>query len=97
MAADDPQVLDKPRPKAFFLAFGDSSLNLELRAFVIDIDDFMLARDCLHDAIDEAFKKAGIEIAFPQRDIHVRSIRDALPVVERTVNADDKALRQQDS
>ncbi len=87
VAANEPLVLNKPTPKALFLEFGDSSLNLELRAFVKDIDDFMGARDSLHDAIDDAFKKAGIEIAFPQRDIHVRSIRDALPVIERASNS----------
>lgn len=97
VAARDTRVLDTPRPKAFFLEFGDSSLNLELRAFVKDIDDFMVVRDSLHDAIDDAFKKAGIEIAFPQRDIHVRSIGDTLRVDERTVASDKNASLQEDS
>ena len=34
----------------------------------------------LNKAIDDEFRRAGVEIAFPQRDIHVRSIRDALPI-----------------
>jgi small-conductance mechanosensitive channel len=34
-------------------------------------------------AIDNAFRESGITIAFPQRDIHVRTIQDELPIVER--------------
>lgn len=83
IAEDDEFVLASPRPTAFFLEFGDSTLNLELRAFVNSIDDFMVVRDSLHDAIDQAFRDAGIEIAFPQRDVHVRSISDGLPVGKR--------------
>jgi small-conductance mechanosensitive channel len=30
-------------------------------------------------SIDKAFREAGIEIAFPQRDIHVRSLPNGLP------------------
>jgi small-conductance mechanosensitive channel len=37
-------------------------------------------RNDLHMAIDEAFRKANIEIAFPQRDIHIRSIDAPLMV-----------------
>ena len=44
-----------------------------------DLDDWMLARNALHLEIDDAFREAGIEIAFPQRDIHIRSIE---PVVK---------------
>jgi small-conductance mechanosensitive channel len=34
----------------------------------------------MHFAIDDAFREAGIEIAFPQRDLHVRSVSSPLPV-----------------
>ena len=40
--------------------------------------------DEMHTRIDEAFRKAKIEIAFPQRDVHVRSIQDVLPVRSQT-------------
>jgi potassium efflux system protein len=82
VANSNHRVLPDPKPKAFFQEFGDSSLNFELRTWVQDIDDWILTRHELHQAIDDAFREAGIEIAFPQRDIHVRSIRDALPVVD---------------
>jgi potassium efflux system protein len=75
-----PHVLDEPAPRAHFLGFGDSSLNLELRIFIPNIDHFLAAKHDMHEAIDQAFRNAGIEIAFPQRDIHVRTFRAGVPV-----------------
>jgi potassium efflux system protein len=89
VARNNARVLSEPKPKAFFQEFGESSLNFELRTWVKDIDDWMLARHELHQAIDDAFRDAGIEIAFPQRDIHVRSIRSELPVVSREGRGDE--------
>jgi small-conductance mechanosensitive channel len=48
------------------------------------VDYLLSTRHALHKGIDKAFRAAGVEISFPQRDIHVRSIRDALPVMEGT-------------
>jgi potassium efflux system protein len=73
-----PNVLADPPARILFVAFGESSLNFELRAYVGSIDHYLSTIDELHQSIDQAFRKAAIEIAFPQRDIHVRSIRDAL-------------------
>jgi potassium efflux system protein len=57
-----------------FEQFGDSSLNLVLRAFLRDIESRMPTIDELHTRINREFKLAGIEISFPQRDLHIRSI-----------------------
>jgi potassium efflux system protein len=75
-----PRVLEEPKPRVWFTGFGDSSLIFELRVFVPSVDDLLRTRHRLHMAIDAEFRKAGIEIAFPQRDIHLRSISAALPV-----------------
>jgi potassium efflux system protein len=75
-----PHTLDEPPPTAMFLGFGDSSLDFELRVFIPNMDVFNESRDALHLAIDNAFRKAGVEIAFPQRDLHLRSVRAELPV-----------------
>ena len=45
-----------------------------------DIDTRLNSIHDLHTAIDQSFRAAGIEIAFPQRDIHVRSIVQPLPL-----------------
>ncbi len=78
-------VLDDPAPGALFLGFGDSALNLELRAFVGDLNNRMKVTDQLHEAIDDAFKEAGIEIVFPQRDINLKTSR---PVEVRVVGSE---------
>ncbi|MFH1418353.1 MAG: mechanosensitive ion channel domain-containing protein [Planctomycetota bacterium] len=79
---EHPNVLADPAPRILFAGFGDSSLNFEVRVYVGAIDHYLSTIDGINDAIDREFRKAGIEIAFPQRDIHVRSIQGALPVID---------------
>jgi potassium efflux system protein len=86
VAREHKRVLTEPEPRVLFMGFGDSSLNFELRVFIPSIDYFLQARHELNKAIDRAFREADVEIAFPQRDIHVRSIRDALPLIGNAEN-----------
>lgn len=81
VATAHPLVLHDPKPDALFLGFADSSLAFELRVFIATIDDFMKVRHGIHKAIDAAFREKKIEISFPQRDIHVRSVNATFPVV----------------
>jgi potassium efflux system protein len=67
---ENPLVLKDPKPSAYFLGFGDNSLNFELRLFINNIDNRLPVQHELHKAIDREFRKAGIVIAFPQRDVH---------------------------
>ena len=62
-----------PEPRVLFREFGDSSLNFELRAFIRNIDKRLVVISDLNFAIDAAFRRSGVEIPFPQRDIHIRS------------------------
>ncbi|HNT36658.1 MAG TPA: mechanosensitive ion channel, partial [bacterium] len=64
-----------PAPIAVFKRFGESSLEFELRVFIGRMDHFLGTSHDLHMAIDKAFREVGIEIAFPQRDLHVRSAK----------------------
>ena len=73
VANNNPLVLQNPAPAALFLGFGDSTLNFELRAFIDSVDQRLTLIDLLHRQIDTSFRQSGIEIAFPQRDIHIRS------------------------
>ncbi len=59
-------------PKVLFREFGDSALNFELRFFVRDIARRLSIVSEINFAIDKAFREAGIEIPFPQRDVHIR-------------------------
>jgi potassium efflux system protein len=69
-----PKTLEEPPTVVAFQEFGDSSLNLSIRTFIGDIESRLPVIDKLHTEINRAFKEAGIEISFPQRDLHVRSI-----------------------
>jgi potassium efflux system protein len=67
-----------PTPRVFFLAFGESSLDFEVRVWISDVENRRQVQSELHQAIDRRFRELGIEIAFPQRDLHVRSIDESV-------------------
>ncbi|MFT5524832.1 MAG: potassium efflux system protein [Pirellulaceae bacterium] len=71
---DHPLVLDDPPTVVTFEGFGDNSLNLVVRTFLPNLDNRLLVIDELHTSIDKVFRDAGIEIAFPQRDLHLRTV-----------------------
>ena len=83
LARANLSVLQDPAPQAVFLGFGDNSLALELRVFVPHIDHLIPVKDALHRAIDARFRREKLEIAFPQRDVHLRSAEPLRVVVER--------------
>ncbi len=69
-----PAVVADPPPSAIFTEFGDSSLNFELRVWVDNIKNRLTLISDLGIEINKQFKKAGIEIPFPQRDLHLKSV-----------------------
>jgi potassium efflux system protein len=74
VASKSWRILRDPPPQVLFLGFGDSSLSFELRVFVRSVSNLLPVKHELHMNIDKAFREAGIEIAFPQRDLHLRSL-----------------------
>jgi small-conductance mechanosensitive channel len=70
IARKHPAVLAEPAPLAVFDRFGDSALNFTLFCWS-SVDKFFLARSELTIAINNAFKESGIQIPFPQQDVHV--------------------------
>jgi small-conductance mechanosensitive channel len=73
VAADNDGVLGDPEPIALFLGFGDSSLDFELRAWTPLFEDWVRTQSELTVAVNRAIVDAGIEIPFPQRDLHLRT------------------------
>jgi small-conductance mechanosensitive channel len=74
VARNHPATLSDPEPRVFFESFGDSALNLELVVWSVEMSFRPRRfRSDLNFAIDEAFRERGIELPFPQRDIHVRT------------------------
>jgi len=71
---EHPLLLDDPEPLVTFEGFGDNTLNLVVRTYLPDLDNRLATIHELHTRINAEFKRAGIEIAFPQRDLHIRSV-----------------------
>ncbi len=67
--SDNPEYV----PRVVFMNFGESSLDFQLRAYIPDVDRRMRISSDLRFAIDRAFREHGIEIPFPQRDLHIRT------------------------
>jgi len=86
IARQEPNVAREPEPRALFMRFGESTLDFELRVYVPNVDLLLSTRHALNKAIEREFRQAGIEIAFPQRDIHIRSVHGALPLSARCVS-----------
>jgi small-conductance mechanosensitive channel len=81
-------------PRVLFMGFGDSSLNFELRCFIRDISERLVTLSDLNYTIEKKLREAGIEIPFPQRDIHVRSITpDAAVQRERPRGGDTQDVQ----
>ncbi|MDH3244713.1 MAG: mechanosensitive ion channel [Saprospiraceae bacterium] len=73
-------ILDKPAPQVIFNGFGDNSLDFALRAWVQDNDQFVVLRSKLALAVNQILTENNIEIPFPQRDLHIKTIA---PEVDR--------------
>lgn len=73
IATNDPDVLDDPKPSVTFTNHGDSALEFVVRVFIPSPSFLLVVRDRLNRTINREFQAHGIEIPFPQRDIHIRS------------------------
>lgn len=73
LAEAHPKVLAEPKPTSWLVAFGASSIDFELRVFVAEIRDRLPVSTELATQIHRRFRAEGIEIPFPQVDLHVRT------------------------
>ena len=70
IAIAHPKTLDSPAPSALMTGFGESALEFRLLAWT-GVDSFLQVSSDLHVSVNDELKGAGIEIPFPQRDLHV--------------------------
>jgi len=75
-AMQNPGIISEPAVSVLFNGFGESSMDFTLRAWTHDFDHWLTTRSDLLVRIHAALKQAGIEIPFPQRDVHLRSMPD---------------------
>ncbi len=82
-------ILKRPAPDIIFAEFGDNSLNFEVH-FWVTADSPMAKKRIesqLRRTIDRLLNEAGIVIAFPQRDVHLDTLR---PLEVRVIEAGNK-------
>lgn len=82
------EVLVHPEPRVQFLAFGEGALQFDLLAWIEDPPQQFFVRSDLNFAIAGLFKERGIEIPFPQRDLHVRTADGLNSAVQIDKNVD---------
>ena len=80
-AREHPQVLESPAPDVIFTDYGDNSINFALRVWTETQSHTPLnLKSDLYFTLFKRFGEAGIELPFPQRDLHLRSADVALAV-----------------
>ena len=74
-AQSTSRTLKSPEPKCLVIGFGDNSIDLELRFWIDDPSNGVgNVRSEVLLAVWDRFQKEGIDIPFPQRDIHVSGL-----------------------
>jgi len=74
VAANNPRVSKNPEPKCLLIGFGDSAIDLQLRFWIEDPNNG--TRNITSElllGIWDRFREEGIQIPFPQRDLHIIS------------------------
>jgi small-conductance mechanosensitive channel len=71
LAEAEPLACRQPEPRVRFRKFGDSSLDFELLVWIEHPAQRGLVSDKLNTAVYKAFQAEGVQIPFPQRDVHV--------------------------
>ncbi|MFK0086071.1 mechanosensitive channel MscK [Pseudomonas sp. NPDC090755] len=74
-ANDNPRVLKEPAPIVYFLNFGESTLDHELRMHVRDLGDRNPVLDEINRYINKEFKKQHINISFRQMEIYLKNMQ----------------------
>ena len=73
VGGEHPRVLNHPGPEVWFMGFGDSSLDFELLVWTRHVQQKYFTVSEINYGIDAIFRKRGVTIPFPQRDLHVKS------------------------
>lgn len=80
VALSHPEVVKKKgkEPMVLFSSFGNSALIFEMWCLIKDVNKKYLVASDLNFAIDQAFRKHQVTIAFPQLDVHIDMMPDGL-------------------
>jgi small-conductance mechanosensitive channel len=89
IAEENQGIRDSPAPVVFMSGFGDSALNLELVAFVNDVEKLKGVTSELLFAIHAAFRQHGFQTPFPPRDLKLTLDDKQLQRLFRGIKADE--------
>ncbi|MFQ6133670.1 MAG: mechanosensitive ion channel domain-containing protein [Armatimonadota bacterium] len=73
VAAEHPNIIADPEPEVWLTEFADSSVNFRLMGWLAQPTGLLRTQSQVYFSVAEAFDKHGVEIPFPQRDVHIRS------------------------
>jgi small-conductance mechanosensitive channel len=75
-AKETPRVLEDPDPKCLLIAFGDNSVNLQLRIWIADAQNGVQnVKSAVLLNVWDKFQASGIQIPYPQRDVHLHHVQ----------------------
>ncbi len=74
----EPVALETPAPSVFMVGYGESAVLFEARVFYHDLYNLLPLQHALYRRIHESFDANGVEIVFPQQDLHIRSIDESV-------------------
>ncbi len=83
VARTQPGALSEPKPEVLCTGFGESSIDFAIRVWTADFAAGIRVKSELAQRVYAALTEAGIEIPFPQRDLHLRSIDPAVAALAR--------------
>jgi small-conductance mechanosensitive channel len=95
IALETRGVLKYPQPDVIFVDHADSALIFRLRIWV-DVDDYWKVASQIRFDIDRRFQKLEIEIAFPQRDLHIRTLPSKMETAICQDNSRDTSTDSQE-
>lgn len=72
-ASEEEEILTSPKPEVLLVSFGDSAWDMRLWAWVASPKGRFLVQSRINCSIVNKFRERGVEIPFPQRDLHIRS------------------------
>ncbi len=78
-ARKSSRVLTDPAPRVWLRRFGESALEFELLIWIDQPAESEPIKSGLNFLIEREFRQKGIEIPFPQRDLHIRNLHEVLP------------------
>jgi potassium efflux system protein len=84
-----PLVLSDPAPSVFIVGFGDNSLLFSIRIFVAEVVNRLPVSHHVLLRLEKALREHKINMPFPQRDIHIRSVTsDSINISNSNVKTD---------